>query len=152
MKIVLDIETTFQREGKKSNPSPYDPRNRLVSVGWINVDTGHQEYLMFDHKDSSAKIQEMSSLKLQAVLSNAELIIGHNHKFDMAWLFECGFTYEGPYWDTMIYEYVVAKGLKPELSLAVCAKKYGLPEKLDWFKEQMEAGLNTDEMDWAGLL
>ena len=42
MITVLDIETTFSKEG---DPSPFNPDNRLVSVG-IN-----EEYYFFHHSD-----------------------------------------------------------------------------------------------------
>jgi len=42
MITVLDIETTFTKEG---DPSPFNPDNRLVSVG-IN-----DEYYFFYHSD-----------------------------------------------------------------------------------------------------
>lgn len=152
MRIVLDIETTYQSiSAKKSNPSPYHKDNKLVSVGWLDVATGYQEYLYFHHNKLTAESTADSWRRLQEILSKTTLIIGHNLKFDMSWLYECGFTYDGSLYDTMIFEYVVAKAQKPDLKLEKCAVKYGLPEKLDWFKEQMALGINTDDMELGGL-
>ena len=46
MITVLDIETTFSKEG---DPSPFNPDNRLVSVG-IN-----DEYYFFYHDEEIKK-------------------------------------------------------------------------------------------------
>lgn len=152
MRLLLDVENTFKRDGKKTNPSPYEPENKLVSVGLKNIDTGEKEYVFLNHKDLHKRPPKTNPHSTIArALSKATLIVGHHLKHDMSWLYECGFEYDGALYDTMIFEYVCAKGLKPELSLDACAKKYGLPPKLDWFKEQMALGLNTDEMDIDGL-
>lgn len=146
-KFILDIETTTTKtpEGK-TNPSPYLASNKLVSVGLKNVDTGYSEYLYFNHNKLPDGESAKSKQKLQAALDSADLVIGHNLKFDMAWLYECGFVYDGRLYDTMIFEYVSAKGRKPSLSLADCAERYGLTPKKDILKEYFDKGFNTDEI------
>ena len=97
MITVLDVETTFSKEG---DPSPFNPDNRLVSVG-IN-----DEYYFFHHKDLQ-DIDTIANRKaVQEILDKSELVIGHNLKFDMSWLYQCGFTYGGNLYDTMIGEYL----------------------------------------------
>lgn len=149
-KYILDIETTsHKKEGEhKGNPSPYLVENKLVSVGLKNIESGYSEYLFFHHNklDLTSEHIQKNKQRLQEVLSGATLIIGHNLKFDMSWLYECGFTYDGALYDTMIFEYITAKGRKPTLSLSECALRYGLTPKLDIMKDYFAQGYNTDDI------
>ena len=86
MITVLDIETTFTKEG---DPSPFNPENRLVSVG-IN-----DEYYFFHHDEEIKKDLTESRKAIQDILDKSEVVVGHNLKFDMSWLYQCGFTYKG---------------------------------------------------------
>lgn len=140
--IVLDVETTFSRVNKKTDPSPFNPDNKLVSVG-LKVLGGAEYYYFLSHND---RTDTGAFNRIQELLDAADLVVAHNAKFDMLWLYESGFKYSGKLWDTMIFEYVIAKGLKPSLSLSACCEKYGLSKKLDIFAEHMAAGLNTHEM------
>ena len=45
------------------------------------------------------------------------------------WLWESGFTYDGPVFDTMLAEYVLQRGVKEPLSLEACAERYELDTK-----------------------
>ena len=75
MITVLDIETTFSKEG---DPSPFNPDNRLVSVG-IN-----DEYYFFHHSDLfETSMANENKKSVQDILDKSELVIGHNLKFDM---------------------------------------------------------------------
>ncbi len=148
-KIILDIETTVTwNEDGKSSPSPYLPSNKLVSVGLKNTETGYSEYLYFNHNELTTNPYQIkfSTERLQSWLSQSSLIIGHNLKFDMSWLYECGFKYDGPLYDTMIFEYVAAKGRKPQLSLSACAARYGLEPKKDILSDYLSRKVNTDEI------
>jgi DNA polymerase I-like protein with 3'-5' exonuclease and polymerase domains len=149
-KYILDIETTVTWDDKgKSSPSPYLTTNKLVSVGIKDVSTGEVQYLFFNHKDK--KDMQWEVKLLQQILDNATLIIGHNLKFDMSWLYECGFKYDGPLYDTMIFEYVTSKGRKPYLSLSACAERYGLPPKKDILVEYLSQRINTDAIPMQEL-
>ena len=110
---VLDIETTFTKDGDNS---PYNDKNKLVSVG-VN-----DEYFFFHHDDYNGDIKSNRD-KLQHILDETTLMVGHNLKFDLSWLLECGFKYEGKLWDTMIAESVLLKGERKPLSLAECCRR-----------------------------
>ncbi|NBW16776.1 MAG: hypothetical protein EBR82_53250 [Caulobacteraceae bacterium] len=86
------------------------------------------------------------------MLDSATQIIGHNLKFDMSWLYECGFTYSGSLYDTMIFEYITAKGQKPILSLAACAERYNLELKKDILSIYLDQKINTDAVPRFELL
>ena len=78
---VLDIETTFTKDGDNT---PYNLSNKLVSVG-VN-----DEYIFFNHDEFTGDIRT-SHNKLQSILDKTTLRVGHNLKFDLSWLLECGF-------------------------------------------------------------
>lgn len=131
MITTLDIETTYDNN---FNPSPFIPENKLISVG-IN-----DKYYFFYHTefngDTSKNFQEV-----QELLDNTTLLVGHNIKFDLMWMLEAGFKYNGPVYDTMITEYVLLRGTKQSLKLSECCKRRKLGKKLgDTIDKYIEGG------------
>jgi len=151
MITTLDVETTFvfDKDGKK-DPSPYLADNKLVSVGY------EDEYVFFHHKDKkyieSSKLTSIMSSpvdfnKLQDRLDKTTLLVGHHIRFDLAWLHESGFEYNGPVYCTMIGEYVLARGMKLPLSLEESAKRRELPpKKIDLIAEYWDNDIGFDEI------
>lgn len=157
MKCILDIECswTILPETKRPNPSPYLDTNKLVSVGLLFFDDSGilgSEYLVFHHTEVYKACQAESFKKLQDSLDKVDLVIGHNLKFDMSWLYTCGLTYSGSLYDTMICEYVFSKGLKRPLSLDESCKRYGLDSKSDILGEYRDRGINTHEVPLKELI
>ncbi len=139
MITTLDIETTVSKEG---DPSPFNYENRLVSIG-INDD-----YYFFYHKDVKdvEKIKENKN-KVQKILDESTLIIGHNLKFDMSWMYEFGFTYNGKLYDTMLAEYIIMRGHKDKsLSLKECCRRHNISLKSDILATYMDEGYGIDEI------
>ena len=63
------------------------------------------------------------------------------------WLWECGFKYDGPVFDTMLTEYILQRGLKEPLHLKDCALRYDLEtKKQDTLKNYFAKGYATDEI------
>lgn len=141
MKLVLDIETTWTMLGDRRYPLPFDERNKIVTVQWKN-DNGYSDIVVLNHNEYTANVQDTK--RVQDILDMSTLLIGHNIKFDVMWLRECGFTVTAPLYDTMINEYIRAKGQKVDLSLAGSALRCGLTLKLDILKNYMKQGINTD--------
>jgi len=138
---VIDIETT----NFFNNPSPYIPDNYLVSVGYrrtLDSKWSNTEYLFFKH--SKKEPTPNGSRILQDCLWNTDLLVGHNIKFDLSWLLECGFEYENEVYDTMIFEYVKAGGKKKKLDLSSCCDRRNIPIKLDVVKEYLKNGLGFE--------
>ena len=134
MKLTLDVENTVTKRDGKMYLDPFEPDNRLVMVGCL-TDTG-EEYLYRDNFDG-----------VQALLDQATILIGHNIAYDLMWLWECGFKYDGPVFDTMLAEYVVQRGQKQPLSLEACANRYELDtKKQDTLKEYFKQGVGVDEI------
>ena len=147
--MVLDGETTFTLDDRKqSNPEPHIPTNKLVSIGWCMNDTPVEYYFVHHNKCPS----NLDRAHLQAQLDRTTLLVGQNIKFDLKWLRECGFVYEGELWDTMLFEYVLARGQRGiELNLNAIAARYGLGRKLDQVAALWDEGWMTDDIDPAIL-
>ena len=87
MITTVDVETSWQKtETGGYDPSPFHPDNILVSVG-IN-----DEYYFTNH---SERIDKGCFHKIQETLDKTTLLVGHNIKFDLMWLLEAGFKYNG---------------------------------------------------------
>lgn len=155
MKLVLDTEVTRSKHqiSGKDDPSPYNPKNSLVTVQYKIVETGEKDILVFNHKELQHESNYLEHTRLQQLLDDTTQLIGHNLKFDVSWLLECGFKIPEniKLYDTMIFEYVCNKGNKGPLSLAALAEKYTLPLKLDILQNYWLKGVNTDEIPLAEL-
>lgn len=147
METVLDVETTFQIIDKKKKPSPYLTDNFLVSVGLYNPKLDYYKILQHNIVQLTEEELITERVVIQTILNNTTLLIAHNAKFDLSWMYECGFTYNGPVWDTMICEYVLARGQKPELSLEATAIRRNLAnKKSDLTKEYLNNGVGFNQM------
>jgi len=152
MRTVLDVENnTTKREGKNLL-DPWEPGNFLVQVGTLNVDKTDEEHILtFDHKERK-DTGGGAAFVLQAVLDETSLLIVHNARHDLPWLWESGFTYDGDIYDTLIGEYLLLRGVKRGIGLGYCAEVRELPSrKLDVLKEYYKKGYNTDEIPLAEL-
>lgn len=147
MKTVLDIECTMF--GPEKSPAPYYPENYLVSVGHSDADcrTVGDNYFCFKHNEEPPFPDGKNAL--QYTLDETTLLIGHNIKFDLSWLLECGFEYTGAVYDTMIHEYVKRGGLKQvRLNLDDSCKRYGIEGKSGGPAEYMAKGIGFEAMPW----
>ena len=139
MITVFDIETSFQNvEGlKKQDPSPKHPDNFIVSIG-IN-----DEYFFFKHNEyrGNPPVKEV-----QEILNKTTLLVGHNIKFDLAWIYEAGFTYDGKIYDTMIGEYILGRGVKKSLKLKDCCSRRNVSRKLDTTESYIKEGISFEKI------
>ena len=65
------------------------------------------------------------------------ILIGHNIAYDLMWLWECGFKYDGPVFDTMLAEYILQRGIKNLYHLEACAERYDLDTKKARYTEKI---------------
>lgn len=142
--LILDIETSTQwSDDGRTDSTPYHPNNFIVSIGWIAFD---DEYNKIDEQYIFHDDPEFKN-KLQTTLDQTKLFIGHNAKFDLNWLKQCGFKYDGPVFDTMIAEYLLARGIKWQLSLEACCIRRGIQEKKkDLTKDYWAKKIGLDKM------
>ena len=123
MITTFDVETSFQvTEEGTLDPSPKNPDNFLVSLG-IN-----DEYVFFKHRDFKG-IPDRK--KVQNILDKTTMLVGHNIKFDLLWLWEAGFNYDGKVYDTMVGEYLLQRGVSTSLKLKHCCERRGVIQKSD---------------------
>ena len=115
--LVLDLETTIKMiEGRIDN-SPKNPFNKCVAAyyGWLGLETVDVvDKLIWYHNDYDG-CDPVDHLR--EALKEADGIICHNAKFDIEWLQEMGFEIPDVVYDTMICEYLLAKGQRRALSL-----------------------------------
>ena len=152
MRLVLDVENTVAKRSGKDMLDPYEPGNTLVQVGTMNADDCAEMHIFtFDHKEQQDR-SGIQAKKLQIILDNTTLLIGHNLQHDLMWLWECGFVYDGDVYDTMLAEYLLLRGQKEPLSLDACAQRRNLSyQKDDTLKRYFKEGYNTNEIPLAEL-
>lgn len=137
----LDCETTYQVINGKKDPSPYNPKNKLVSIQYGAISMADLlkywlkkisfpviEFKLFYHElspvSSIAQIEHKD--QIQEVLDNTTELICHHTKFDLAWLWASGFKYTGAINCTMIRQFILNRGIKKDLSLAGLGEQYKL--------------------------
>ena len=135
MKLTLDVENTTTKRDGKLHLDPFEPTNKLIMVGCLE-DNGQQHLFNMDVPDG---------IYLQKVLDRATVLIGHNIAYDLMWLWECGYKYDGAVFDTMLAEYIIQRGIKQPLSLEAFAERYELEtQKKDTLKHYFAQGVGVD--------
>lgn len=121
--IPFDVETTTLDKG-----SPYNKDNKLVSVG-LGYETWYKEF---------------NTKYIQRVVDRYTLV-GHNIKFDIAWLRRIGITFDKSIVrDTQLAEFIISNQTHAFSSLNELAFKYLGKEKLDIVKtEYWDKGIDT---------
>lgn len=147
MKIVtFDVETTHKEKPNGGyTPLPYFG-NHLVSIGW-KVGEDPTQYACVYHEERGQDSEGIE--KFREDLATADVVVGHNIKFDLNWVRECGFTYEGNVYDTMVAEYLLARARKWPLSLDALAKRYEVTEKKkDLTEDFLKSGKTFAQIPW----
>ena len=145
MKLTIDIENTVVNlPSGKTLLDPFTEGNKLVLV-CTKTDSGEESSFWFDHSThSTVNAKEL----LQAQLDIATVLICHNAQHELVWLWETGFTYDGPVFDTMLVEYLFQRAIKQPLSLQAIAERHELDnQKLDTLKESFKKGITVDNID-----
>ena len=154
--LTFDVETTHKPKPNGGyTPLPYFG-NHLVSIGYkmftphervVSAGIENDGYLCFYHDDREPTPGGFETF--QAVLDDADVVVGHNIKFDLNWIKECGFKYDGPVYDTMVAEYLLARARKWPLSLDALAKRYEVTEKKkDLTTDYLKSGKTFAQIPW----
>mgnify|MGYP003120457681 FL=1 len=144
MKLTLDVENTVVNRNGKMHLDPFEPENSLTMVG-VLTDQGVEMHFPFDHEEHISG-RDYSD-RVQWFLDEATVLICHNAAYDLMWLWESGFKYDGPVFDTMLAEYVLQRGIKEPLSLQACAERYELDtKKQDTLKDYFARGYSTKDI------
>ena len=144
--LVFDVETThIEKKGGGYTPLPYFG-NRLVSIGWKWL-TSRVAYDCYYH--STQPPTQAAAEGFQLALNHADLVIGHNIKFDLQWIRACGFTYEGDIYDTMVAEYILSRSRRWPLGLAALTEKYDVTRKeKDLVEPYLKSGKTFYDIPW----
>ena len=144
--LTFDVETTHvEKRGGGHTPLPFFG-NRLVSIGykWL---VSSVDYDCYYH--STQPPTSNAFTKFQAALNHADVLVGHNIKFDLTWIRECGFGYKGDIYDTMVAEYILARARRWPLGLASLAKKYNVTQKeTDLVAPYLKEGKTFYDIPW----
>jgi|TARA_R110000822_G_scaffold49874_1_gene130818 DNA polymerase I-like protein with 3'-5' exonuclease and polymerase domains len=145
MKLTIDVENTVSKlPSGKILLDPFTEGNKLVLV-CTRTDNGEESSFWFSHSTHST---DNAKELLQAQLDQATVLVCHNAQHELVWLWETGFTYDGPVFDTMLVEYLFQRAIKQPLSLQAVAERYELEnQKLDTLTESFKKGLSVDEID-----
>tara|TARA_R110002012_G_scaffold54244_5_gene139172 strand:- start:3439 stop:5487 length:2049 start_codon:yes stop_codon:yes gene_type:complete len=146
MKIILDVENTTTKRDGKLHLDPFEPNNSLTLVGVQDYLEKEGSVFVFDHNEKVITDDDADK-RLQRVLDNTTLLIGHNLQYDLQWLWGCGFKYDGEIFDTMLGAYILQRGQKGSVSLENCAERYNLDmKKSDTLKDYFRRGFQTNEI------
>lgn len=149
--LVLDVETTIDWSKKGGSPSPYIETNKLVSIGLEPLVTDVCEYFCFYHNEEPAT--EGGYTRVQYHLNNCSMLIGHNIKFDLQWLWAANFEYTGSVYDTMVQEYLNAGGQWVNTDLGSCLDRHGLAgKKSDLTEGYLKKKIGFEAMPWPIVL
>jgi len=88
--------------------------------------------------------------ELQQRITEADLLVLFNAKFDLQWVVKEGLTYNPTkVWDCQLAHFILSNQTHRYPSLNEVAEHYGLPVKPDVVKtEYWDKGINTDEIPW----
>jgi DNA polymerase I len=135
--LVLDVETTTSNKGQ-----PFDQTNKLVCIAAYTDKLKN----CYDTSDDSREY-------VQALVEEADVIVGFNFKFDYHWLRKWGIKLDHKrIWDCQLAEFIYCNQIGALPSLDRCLEKYGLEKKIDVVKlEYWAKGIDTDQIPWDVL-
>jgi DNA polymerase I-like protein with 3'-5' exonuclease and polymerase domains len=147
MILSLDVETTIN-QGK--NKDGYD----LTNLNGGGVHDPHQFmvcYSWYTNDGRSGCSDPLNNIhELEALIHEAELIVGFNFKFDYQWFKRYGVKlHDKRIWDCQTAEFILSRQEHRFPSLDECCAKYGLGQKLDVVKsEYWNKGYDTHGISW----
>ena len=119
--LILDVETTISNKG-----NPFDETNKLCYVGLL--DTSHNLFsIEYNDQPYKKHLEE-----IQSRITNAEILVGFNLKFDLHWLRKYGINFmDKRLWDCQLVHFILTGQQYPYPSLNSVAAYYNLGSKLD---------------------
>ncbi len=142
--LTFDIEAQNNKLYERV-ASQFHPDNYIVALGWkYNNGTVFNRYY---------KNKEEVPLCVMPDLTHVDVLVGHNIKYDLLWVWEdpnlqAFIKRGGEIYDTQYHEYLLA-GFAPDQHMTAMndiAEKYGGGCKLDAVKEMWEAGILTADI------
>ena len=148
-RFVLDVETMVEFLGGRAvDGRSQNPHNSMVALGLQDIDTKEIWYVPVNHLDKPADPDGFNEVK-RLVEEEASLLVMHNAQFDLQWIWAVGIDYHGDIHDTMVGEYLLARGRRMPMSLAASCERRNLSEqKSDATKEYFNKGVGYEAMPW----
>jgi DNA polymerase I-like protein with 3'-5' exonuclease and polymerase domains len=139
--VCLDFETTNLDKGSALNSN-----NHLVLSCWYESANNVHRHGWGD---------EYSQHRLLEAIDKADFIVCHNAKFELHWLYRCGYDIGSkPIYDTMLAEWVIAGnrrfGFMP--SLDDCLARRDMQGKVGMVSKMISAGVCPSEIPRRWLL
>lgn len=138
---ILDLETENNKYLKRT-ASPFCHDNYVVAIGWKHEGCSGN-YTYYEHRTAIGS----------PLCSDTMVLVGHNIKFDLLYLWEYEWLQDffkrgGMIWDTQYAEYLLsAQHPKSHMNaLNDISEKYGGTKKYDVVKAMWEAGKKTSEI------
>ena len=149
--LTFDVETTHKEKSNGSTtPLPYFG-NMLVAIGYKWLDDEDVSYDCYYHSTEEPTPDAFD--RFQSELDRADIVVGHNIKFDLSWIRESNFKYEGKVYDTMVSEYILSKARRWALSLASVAEKYGgVQKEKDLITPYFKEGKTFYDIPWDTIV
>ena len=146
--IAIDVECSM-----KPLMHPWQTGSFLSTVG-VARENGTSQTWVFSHQENTKNGQQKSIDEIQQEIDRADLIVGHNIKFDLNWLRSIGVVIPNDkLFCTQVAEYMIRghrKGIG--YSLNDCCKRYRLQTKYDKVSKYWDSGINTDAIPLRILL
>ena len=144
--LVIDLETTVKRDKKRgiTDNSPHNPENKIVSIHYCVLKNNEEKVykinepksIILNHKDVEKDHSYFTKVnkeikEFQEVVSSCLVWCAHNSKFDLSYLRQTQNLPTMPVflWDTMVVEYLLARGMRLPLSLSKTAVRRNAPSK-----------------------
>lgn len=136
--LVLDLETGIREEHKRKGNPWYNP---IIAIGYATAHNVFSEY----YSDDNFKIG-------LEVLAETSLLIGHNIKYDLLYLWSFPviqqyFQKGGKIWDTQLAEYILSGQQHKFPALRnIAVTKYGRPERSKQMEEYWAKNIDTKDI------
>lgn len=143
--LTIDVETTTKNKG-----DPFNPSNRLCTVGMLHDQRGYKDFsIEYDSDPYGQKLQE-----IQQEIDKADILIGFNFKFDLHWLRRYGISFVNKrIWDCQLVHFILNYQQVPYPALNDVAASHGLGQKIDIIKEEYwNKGIDTPDIPLDILL
>lgn len=144
--IVLDLETTIRCPVGTHKANPMWIGNKVIAAGYMTLNP--DDYTMSYSPDG------VDTSNIRDKLNNAALVVGHNIKFDLLYIYRNTTDKLPNIWDTQLAEYLLEGQREMYPSLDELTEKYrGTDETKDErIKEYWKRGVDTDEIPPSELL
>lgn len=145
MNIVLDLETTIRCPVGNNKANPMWLGNYIVAAGWMEVNGKYVDHYKKEGVDAGI---------IRKVCDESSLVIGHNVKFDLLYVYRNTSNKLPRIWDTQLAAYILSSQRQLYASLDELTIEYVGADavKNDEIKAYWKSGVDTPEIPPRELL